>query len=100
MSFTLGPIHTWLFNKIRFQDLLQRTILRDYEKDKDTTLSCQLDRRFGVLEEGELKDIIEEGNIHGWLQERVSLVENRFAFMVTQINQTPIVKWNALRRSQ
>lgn len=87
MSAFLGPIHTWLFTKIRFQDQLHKAIIEDYEKDKDHTLSCQLDRRYGILEEGELKDIIEEGNIHGWLQERVSLVENRLAFLVTQILQ-------------
>lgn len=88
MSAFLGPIHTWLFTKIRFQDHLQKAILEDYEKDKDHSLSDQLDRRYGILEEGELKDIIDGGNIHGWLQERVSLVENRLAFMVTKILQS------------
>ena len=35
------------------------------------------------METGELADIIDESNIHGWLQERITVVENRLAFLIT-----------------
>ena len=84
MSAFLGPIHTWLYNKIKFQDELTKKIMdlvsqKGYEEE----LLSQLDNRYGRLEEGELADIIEESNIHGWLQDKITVVENCLAFFVT-----------------
>lgn len=84
MSAFLGPIHTWLYNKIKFQDDLTKKIMDMVShKGYDEKLLSQLDNRYGTLEKGELADIIEENNIHGWLQERIATVENRLAFLVT-----------------
>lgn len=84
MSAFLGPIHSWLFRKIKFQDELTKSLLefvvqKEYKKE----LVLQVDERYGTLEEGELVDIIDESNIHGWLQDRISVVEKRLAFVVT-----------------
>lgn len=86
MSAFLGPIHTWLYNKIKFQDELTKSIL-DFvlQKEYDLELLQQMDQRYGVLEEGELADIVDESNIHGWLQEKITVVENRLAFLVTNV---------------
>lgn len=86
MSAFLGPIHTWLFNKIKFQDAMTDAILDladDHGYSKE--LRARTDGRYGVLEKGNLEDMIDTGNIHGWLQEKVSLVENRLAYVVTEL---------------
>ena len=82
MSAFLGPIHFWLFNKIRIQNELTNTII---EKTAGEGIAAKLDEKYPRLEEGELADFIDEGNIHGWLQQRVSLVENRFAYAAALI---------------
>lgn len=84
MSAFLGPIHNWLFRKIKFQDELVQYII-EFVKSQgyQVPLLAQLDQRYGKLESGELADVIDESNIHGWLQERITVVENRLAFVVT-----------------
>lgn len=86
MSAFLGPIHTWLYNKIKFQDELTKSII-DFvlQKEHNTELIQQMDLIYGVLEEGALEDIVDETNIHGWLQEKVNVVESRLAFLVTTV---------------
>ena len=37
------------------------------------------------IEEGPLDEIINQSNIHGWLQERVSQVEYKYAYVVTKL---------------
>ena len=86
MSAFLGPIHTWLYNKIKFQDAMADEILHlAEEKEYAGELRNRTATRYGVLEKGNLEDLIDTGNIHGWLQEKVSLVENRLAYVVTEI---------------
>ncbi|MDD3416289.1 MAG: hypothetical protein PHY47_20195 [Lachnospiraceae bacterium] len=82
MSAFLGPIHSWLFGKIKFQNELVNKIEELAAAKGWIDESVKFDR-YGTLEEGELADIIDESNIHGWLQERVSLVENKLAYVVT-----------------
>lgn len=85
MSAFLGPIHIWLYNKIKFQSEMAETVFDIAEKN-----GCGIElreiatSRYGALEEGNLEDLIDGTNIHGWLQERVSLVENRLAYAVTE----------------
>lgn len=88
MSAFLGPIHTWVYRKIKLQDELVNAILKMAEEASYADdISAQMDDRYGRLEEGELVDIIDEKNIHGWLQERVTLVENRLAFLITKLTE-------------
>lgn len=84
MSAFLGPIHTWLFNKIKLQNDMTENILAMAAKNGyEEGISLLMDQRYGRLEEGELADIIDGTNIHGWLQERIAVVESRLAFAVT-----------------
>lgn len=86
MSAFLGPIHTWLYNKIKFQDAMVDAVLDlAEEKGYKKELRSKTDSRYGVLGSGNLEDMIDTGNIHGWLQEKVSLVENRMAYVVTTL---------------
>ncbi len=84
MSAFLGPIHKWLFGKIVFQNDLADII--EKKAKENNWISSDVDiNKFGVLEQGALEDIVDETNIHGWLQERVSLVERKLAYIVTSI---------------
>ncbi len=96
MSAFLGPIHTWLYEKIKLQDemttyFLNHIDLKEINSVKElNSIKESMNRRYGVLEEGELADIIDGMNIHGWLQERVSMVENRLAYVVTMLQKEEI----------
>lgn len=89
MSRFLGPIHYWLYNKIKLQNQLADRMV-DFAEENNLAIREELYKRFGSLPQEELEDIIDTGNIHGWLQEKVSLVEYRLAYAVTEIlNQKP-----------
>ncbi len=84
MSAFLGPIHHWLFRKIRFQnDLTNYMAEAAEEKGWGDRWMSRMKEVCGVLEQGELEEIIDGSNIHGWLQERIVVVERRLAFLVT-----------------
>lgn len=85
MSLFLGPIHHWLFGKIKLQNqLVDEIILFANNKYKDMNLEQGMSR-FGTLPTNNLEEVIDVGNIHGWLQECVSIVEYRLAYAVTEI---------------
>lgn len=84
MSAVLGPIHYWLFNKIKIQDTLVEAVVR-YGTEKYGSDIMNGIEKFGEVETESLENIIDGTNIHGWLQERVSIVENRLAFAVTAV---------------
>ena len=86
MSAFLGPIHNWLYNKIQIQNAMVDVILDlAEEKGYSQGLRAKADEQYGAFPEGNLEDLIDTGNIHGWLQEKVSLVEGRMAYGVTEL---------------
>ncbi len=86
MSAFLGPIHVWLYNKIKIQNAMVDVILDLAEKKEySQDLRVRTDEQYGAFPEGNLEDLIDTGNIHGWLQEKVSLVEGRMAYAVTEL---------------
>lgn len=86
MSAFLGPIHYWLFNKIKLQDSIVENILQlNDEKQYVPSLREMVDKECDCLEDKPLEEMIDEGNIHGWLQHKVNIVENRLSFVVTEI---------------
>ncbi|MGO3752331.1 MAG: hypothetical protein ACTJGH_06235 [Peptoniphilaceae bacterium] len=78
MSKFLGFIHFLMFDKIVFQEKLVNQVLDLSEKKGYEHIKSEVDK-LGRIEEGSLEDIIDQSNIHAWLNERVNLVENRFA---------------------
>lgn len=78
MSLFLAPIHQIMFNKIQYLDSLTKDLM-------DEDLAQETNRQFKILEEGKLEDLIDTSNIHGWLQERVLLVEDRLAYVSSQL---------------
>lgn len=87
MSAFLGPIHFWLYNKIKIQNEIVEEIL-DYSENN---LSNNMRENFYTkFSDGELKpldQVIDVTNIHGWLQERVNQVESKLAYAVTELTK-------------
>jgi len=84
MSSFLGPIHYWLYNKIQLQQGIVEDIF-SFGKQSGLSLQEECDSKFGVSKTGPLEEMIDLGNIHGWLQEKVSQVEYKYAYSVTQL---------------
>lgn len=84
MSAFLGPIHHWLFNKIQLQQELVENIL-ELSNDLAPDLREELNKRYDEFPNGALEDIVDTGNIHGWLQYYVTQVEYKLAYSVTYL---------------
>lgn len=80
MSAFLGPIHFWLYNKIGNQELLTKEIA-EYASGKGwITDAGNYTKLLPPLE-----SVIDEDNIHGWLQDQITDAETRYAELVTAI---------------
>lgn len=82
MSLFLGRIHYIMYEKIIFQEDILENLLKLLDEEKSAKLKKELDRDFPI-ERGELEDIIDTSNIHGWLDSRVVRSENRLARAVS-----------------
>ena len=82
MSLFLGRIHYIMYDKILFQEEILNKLMELLEEEKRKEKKKDLDDNF-PLERGNLEDIIDESNIHGWLNERVIRSENRLAKAVS-----------------
>ena len=88
MSSFLGPIHFWLYEKIKIQEELtiyfyNAAIKNGWfdEKDSEAALLVKKDLR-------PLEDIIDTMNIHAWLQECIHDAEGRYAKLITKLTVT------------
>lgn len=88
MSAFLGPIHDWLYHKIRIQEKIVEGILNlNQEKDYVQGLENAVILHCGMVESGPLEQRIDTGNIHGWLQEQIEIVEKRLSYVVTAMTK-------------
>ncbi len=95
MSAYLGPIHDWLYRKIQFQEEWIQTILETAEQNHwDAVSADMVDAACGKMDVRPLEEIIDLKNIHGWLQQKIGVVETRLAFLVTEL-----LKGEAAQRS-
>ena len=85
MSAFLGPIHYWLYRKIQLQESLTQSMTSVLSEEKRIHLEKNLDAVCGVVERRPLEEVIDNGNIHGWLQGQIAIAEKRFATAVTKI---------------
>lgn len=89
MSRFLGPIHYWLFNKIeRFEELEEELItgLTTDFGDSVKQIVQQYQQKIGTPVRGQqLEEIIDQANIHGWLQAQITKAETRHAFILTAV---------------
>lgn len=89
MSAFLGPIHFWLYNKIKIQNNIVEEIL-NLSENIGLNLRKNLYEKYGDGDLKPLDEVIDVGNIHGWLQNQISMVEYKLAISVTEIlNKSP-----------
>ncbi len=87
MSAFLGPIHYWLYNKITLQQSIVNE-LSSLGEQYGLNLKAETEDRYGKFENRPLEEMVDTGNIHGWLQERVSQVEYKYAYVVIELAKT------------
>ena len=89
MSAFLGPIHYWLYQKIKLVNDREELL---YNKAYETFGEIAEELRTGIWETygsppsgNVLTDLIDLNNIHGWLQRQVTLAEVREAALVRDL---------------
>ena len=89
MSAFLAPIHTWLFNKIilaeELEKSLQEAYLDKYNDIAKDVVEKSLAYGSPIDTSKSIEDIIDTSNIHGWLQDKITKVETRTAYIVTEM---------------
>ncbi len=89
MSAFLGPIHHWLFNKIRLFEELENKTIKSLSKsfgDDAEAIHAAAAEKFGkMLPNAELEDLIDTDNIHGWLQNKIQMAETRQAYYYNEV---------------
>lgn len=80
MSRFLGPIHHWLYGKIGHQEELTRAFAGTAAKNGWLENASDYTKTLPALE-----SVIDEGNIHGWLQSRIADAETRYAALVLAV---------------
>jgi len=97
MSAFLGPIHFWLYNKIKIQNEIVEEIIDFANNEINADFRGNLYDKFGDGELKPLDKVIDVNNIHGWLQERVSQVEIKLAYAVTELLKTKAESIDAIK---
>ena len=82
MSLFLGKIHYWLFNKILWFEGLEKEMInlaKDLGLDVQK-IQSEIETKYEpMLPEKPLEELIDQGNIHGWLQNAINNAEGRMA---------------------
>ena len=87
MSAFLGKIHYLLYDKIQLQENILEEILK-YAESRNIPaekIKEEVCGKFGYPETSPLEEVIDQGNIHGWLQMKIQGVEERTAAVVTEL---------------
>lgn len=89
MSKFLAPIHFWLFNKVEIHEDLEKDLAEGFQAkygDKVTDIVDANIEKYGErVSDNKLDDIIDEGNIHGWLQSTIAVAETRQAAILDDL---------------
>lgn len=89
MSAFIGPIHYWLYGKIRLvSEREEYTYNKVYETCGSTVeeLREQVWQTYGEpLPDRDLSELITHDNIHGWLQRQINIVESREAAFIKEL---------------
>ena len=91
MSMVLGPIHYWLYAKIGNQKALTNALAEKAQSEGWINDASSYAKELPPLE-----TVIDEGNIHGWLQEQIHEAETRYARLVSGVLSADAKRINAL----
>lgn len=88
MSAFLGPIHHWLYNKIQLMESIEKTIVARIDTAEVKAISQEVQDEIAVfLPNAPLDQLIDTGNIHGWLQDKITKVETRQAKFIKKVSE-------------
>lgn len=97
MSRFLGPIHHWLYEKIKLQEELTRDIAKFAAQNnwlpRGEHFADSITRMLPPLEEA-----IDEANIHGWLQDRIYDAEKRYGQLISEILEGDSTRLEELKK--
>jgi len=87
MSRFLGPIHHWLYNKINLLEDIEQGILTNVVgASEQESLKSELIETYGpYLNHAPLETLIDQDNIHGWLQNKIKIAEQRQSKMIQHL---------------
>lgn len=89
MSAFIGPIHYWLYGKIKLVSQREEYIFnKAYEMCGSTAEEVreQVWQSYGApLPDTDLGELIEHDNIHGWLQRQINIAESREAALIKEL---------------
>lgn len=86
MSAFLGPIHYWLYNKIKLMEDIEKEIVKTLDTDPSISYTAKTQEEIApFLPSASLEDLIDTGNIHGWLQEKITKTETRQALLIKKL---------------
>lgn len=89
MSAFIGPIHYWLYGKIRLVTNREDFLFNKASEICGSTaeeLHEQVIQSFGSpLPNTDLAELIDHDNIHGWLQRQIKIVESREAAFIKEL---------------
>lgn len=92
MSAFIGPIHYWLYGKIRLVSKREEAVYNKAAEMCGATaeeLRDQVWQMYGQpLPEVDLSELINHDNIHGWLQRQINVVESREAAFIKELLDT------------
>lgn len=89
MSAFLAPIHTWVYNKIKIHENLEKNIIEAFKAIYGSEIVSIVEvsnNLYGApLEDRPIEEVIDLSNIHGWLQGRINIAETRLAGIITEV---------------
>ena len=92
MSAFIGPIHYWLYGKIRLVTDREEYLFTSAGEICGETaeeLREQVQQSYGSpLPDTDLGELIDHDNIHGWLQRQINITETREAAFVKELRDT------------
>lgn len=80
MSENLGPIHYTMYEKIKFQDDITNYLLEGN--------TSEIDKINEPVSTKPLEELIDQDNIHGWLDSKIDVVENRLNYALNNSENT------------
>lgn len=87
MSRFLGPIHHWLYNKINLLEDIEKGIIEALvDESEQMAVKADLTGAFGpYLNHAPLDALIDQDNIHGWLQGKIQVAERRQSQLISRL---------------
>ncbi len=86
MSKNLGPIHFMMYDKIKFQDQITNYLLEGN--------TSEVDKINEPVSTKPLEELIDQDNIHGWLDSKIDVVENRLNYALNHSKNTKEKMYN------